>query len=132
MRRTKSGWWNRSNSYGRIERLYRNASRGKRKSDSHLETEALRCLPEKHKSDSDVNAGTWRISNRHNALMHMPPSILNRRTTRNLMQQLIIAGRTFGSRLFTGTGKFGSTSTMEQAILASCSELVTVALKRID
>ncbi|GEP95074.1 thiazole synthase [Chitinophaga cymbidii] len=48
------------------------------------------------------------------------------------MQQLIIAGRTFGSRLFTGTGKFGSVSTMEQAILASGSELVTVALKRID
>lgn len=48
------------------------------------------------------------------------------------MQQLIIAGRTFNSRLFTGTGKFGSTAQMEDAILASGSELVTVALKRID
>lgn len=48
------------------------------------------------------------------------------------MEPLIIAGRTFGSRLFTGTGKFGSAATMEQAILASGSELVTVALKRID
>lgn len=48
------------------------------------------------------------------------------------MKPLIIAGRTFTSRLFTGTGKFGSTALMEQSILASGSELVTVALKRID
>ncbi len=48
------------------------------------------------------------------------------------MQQLTIAGTTFNSRLFTGTGKFGDAATMEAAILASGSELVTVALKRID
>lgn len=48
------------------------------------------------------------------------------------MEPLVIAGRTFGSRLFTGTGKFGSVTAMEEAILASGSELVTVALKRID
>jgi len=48
------------------------------------------------------------------------------------MEPLIIAGRTFSSRLFTGTGKFGSAATMEQALLSSGSELVTVALKRID
>lgn len=43
-----------------------------------------------------------------------------------------IAERTFNSRLFLGTGKFGSNSQMEEAILASGSELVTIALKRID
>lgn len=48
------------------------------------------------------------------------------------MQQLIIAGTAFQSRLFTGTGKFGNEQQMEDAILASCSELVTVALKRVD
>lgn len=48
------------------------------------------------------------------------------------MDPLIIAGRTFQSRLFTGTGKFGSSKVMEDAILASGSELVTVALKRVD
>lgn len=48
------------------------------------------------------------------------------------MQQLTIAGITFQSRLFTGTGKFGSEQQMEDAILASGSELVTVALKRVD
>lgn len=45
---------------------------------------------------------------------------------------LTIANKTFQSRLFTGTGKFGSSRQMEEAILASGSELVTVALKRVD
>jgi thiazole synthase len=44
---------------------------------------------------------------------------------------LQIADKTFHSRLFTGTGKFSSADTMEAAILASGSELVTVALKRV-
>ena len=48
------------------------------------------------------------------------------------MEQLIIAGKTFGSRLFLGTGKFSSNQLMEQAILASGTEMVTVAMKRID
>jgi thiazole synthase len=45
---------------------------------------------------------------------------------------LTIADKTFSSRLFTGTGKFGSSAVMEEAILASGSELVTVALRRVD
>ncbi len=45
---------------------------------------------------------------------------------------LTIADKTFESRLFTGTGKFSAASEMEQALLASGSELVTVALKRVD
>lgn len=48
------------------------------------------------------------------------------------MEKLVIAEKIFNSRLFLGTGKFGSNKEMEQAILASESELVTVALKRID
>lgn len=44
---------------------------------------------------------------------------------------LTIADKTFSSRLFTGTGKFSSASLMEEALLASGSELVTVALKRV-
>ncbi|SHL47632.1 thiazole synthase [Flavobacterium xanthum] len=43
-----------------------------------------------------------------------------------------IGDKIFESRLFLGTGKFGSNLQMEEAILASGSELVTVALKRID
>jgi len=45
---------------------------------------------------------------------------------------LTIADKTFHSRLFTGTGKFGSLAVMEEALLASGSELVTVALRRVD
>lgn len=45
---------------------------------------------------------------------------------------LKIADKEFSSRLFTGTGKFSSSKLMEDALLASGSELVTVALKRVD
>jgi thiazole synthase len=45
---------------------------------------------------------------------------------------LTIADKIFQSRLFTGTGKFRSSNLMENALLTSESELVTVALKRID
>lgn len=45
---------------------------------------------------------------------------------------LKIGYKTFKSRLFTGTGKFSSPEIMEKSILASKSELVTVALKRIE
>ncbi len=48
------------------------------------------------------------------------------------MKKLTIADKTFSSRLFTGTGKFGSSALMEKSLLASGSELVTVALKRVD
>lgn len=48
------------------------------------------------------------------------------------MSTFNLGDKTFQSRLFLGTGKFGSNQQMEEAILASASELVTVALKRID
>lgn len=46
--------------------------------------------------------------------------------------RLTIGNRVFTSRLFTGTGKFRSNEEMEKAILASGTEMVTVAMKRID
>ncbi|HRG37173.1 MAG TPA: thiazole synthase [Bacteroidia bacterium] len=48
------------------------------------------------------------------------------------MHPLNIADKKFNSRLFLGTGKFGSVKQMEDAILTSGTEMVTVALKRID
>lgn len=48
------------------------------------------------------------------------------------MNTFKFADKTFKSRLFLGTGKFGSSYQMEEAVLASGSELVTVALKRVD
>nr|WP_319399882.1 thiazole synthase [uncultured Carboxylicivirga sp.] len=48
------------------------------------------------------------------------------------MSQLKIGNYTFSSRLFTGTGKFASNTIMEEAINVSESELVTVALRRVE
>ena len=48
------------------------------------------------------------------------------------MDNLIIGGREFSSRLFVGTGKFSSNEIMEQAIIASESQMITVAMKRIN
>jgi thiazole synthase len=45
---------------------------------------------------------------------------------------LIIAGREFHSRLFLGTGKFPSNAALASAIEASGTEMVTVALRRVD
>ena len=45
---------------------------------------------------------------------------------------LKIADKEFHSRLFTGTGKFSSSQLMQESLLASESELITVALKRVD
>jgi thiazole synthase len=45
---------------------------------------------------------------------------------------LVIAGKSFTSRFFLGTGKFKSKKDLSDSILSSGSELVTVALRRID
>ncbi|WP_432460390.1 thiazole synthase [Agarivorans sp. QJM3NY_25] len=45
---------------------------------------------------------------------------------------LQIADKSFTSRLFTGTGKFASAELMTASIQASASQLVTMAMKRID
>lgn len=45
---------------------------------------------------------------------------------------LEIGGKEFTSRLFVGTGKFASNRLMLDAILASESQMITVAMKRID
>ena len=49
-----------------------------------------------------------------------------------MSDDLLVAGRSFRSRLFLGTGKFPSNTHLTQAIEASGTELVTVALRRID
>jgi len=45
---------------------------------------------------------------------------------------LTIAGTTFTSRLFVGTGKFASSRIMREAIQASGTRMVTVALRRVE
>ena len=46
--------------------------------------------------------------------------------------KLKIADREFSSRLLVGTGKFASNELMRDALIASGTELVTVALRRAD
>ena len=48
------------------------------------------------------------------------------------MENLVIAGREFNSRLFLGTGKFPNNHLMKDAITASATEMVTVAMKRVE
>jgi thiazole synthase len=45
---------------------------------------------------------------------------------------LVIAGRTFSSRLMLGTGKYRTREEARAALAASGAEIVTVALRRID
>src|SRR5215218_4818659 len=51
---------------------------------------------------------------------------------KQLDDPLVIAGKTFHSRLLLGTGGFRSLEDMGNAIRVSGSELVTVALRRVD
>jgi thiazole synthase len=50
----------------------------------------------------------------------------------NASDELVIAGRAFGSRLFLGTGKFPSNDALRRSIDESGTEIVTVALRRMD
>lgn len=49
-----------------------------------------------------------------------------------MTRALEIGGKKLSSRLFLGTGKFSSAAVMREAVVASGSELVTVALKRVN
>ncbi|MDD3118896.1 MAG: thiazole synthase [Victivallales bacterium] len=49
-----------------------------------------------------------------------------------MMKKMIIDGKELGSRLLLGTGKFASTQSLREAIAASGTELVTVALRRVE
>lgn len=48
------------------------------------------------------------------------------------MNKLTISDKTFESRLFLGTGKFGSIREMAESVISSQTQLVTMALKRVD
>ena len=47
-------------------------------------------------------------------------------------ERLTIAGRTFGSRLILGTGGAPNLKVLEEALVASGTELTTVAMRRVD
>lgn len=74
-----------------------------------------------------VRMGVERWNERHR-LDHLPSSGAGM----NHDDPLIIAGRTFHSRLMIGTGKFPAAHALRDAIAASGSEIITVALRRVD
>ncbi|MEJ2662400.1 MAG: thiazole synthase, partial [Desulfobacteraceae bacterium] len=45
---------------------------------------------------------------------------------------LVLGGKTFASRLFTGTGKFANKALIPKMLEASGSQMITVALRRVD
>lgn len=49
-----------------------------------------------------------------------------------LDEPLVIAGRTFTSRLFLGTGKYPTMQSMQESLAASGTEMVTVAIRYMD
>src|ERR1700712_903697 len=49
-----------------------------------------------------------------------------------MQDALVIAGKSFSSRLIVGTGKYKDVAETEAAIDASGAEIVTVALRRVD
>ena len=59
-------------------------------------------------------------------------SILGDQVTLEDDHQLTIAGRTFNSRLMTGTGKYPSMEAMQQSVAASGCEIITVAVRRVQ
>ncbi|QLE40733.1 glycine oxidase ThiO [Nostoc sp. C052] len=60
---------------------------------------------------------------------HHTPDAMNGVSTNS---PLIIAGKTFQSRLMTGTGKYRSIEEMQQSIAASDCQIVTVAVRRVQ
>ncbi len=57
---------------------------------------------------------------------------LDKPVERPIEDSLVIAGRTFRSRLMTGTGKYRTFEEMRHSIAASGSEIVTVAVRRVQ
>lgn len=52
--------------------------------------------------------------------------------TPDVQTDMVIGGRTFRSRLIVGTGKYPDSRTMLAAVRASGTEMVTVAVRRVD
>ncbi|MEM8777308.1 MAG: glycine oxidase ThiO [Cyanobacteria bacterium P01_G01_bin.49] len=69
-------------------------------------------------------------------LTHYPvPQSINgstRTSDISLTDELVIAGRKFHSRLMTGTGKYPSIPIMQQSVVASGCQIVTVAVRRVQ
>ncbi len=89
-------------------------------------------------STNDKRARLWRLISK-SSRVSSGRNISCRMATRSCFFRLLlgvemlrIADKTFDSHLFTGTGKFASSQLMVESIRASGSQLVTLAMKRVD
>src|SRR4029453_19286227 len=57
---------------------------------------------------------------------------MTQRVLKSVMDNLVIAGKTFTSRLIVGTGKYPSPAVMVRAHEASGADMVTVAVRRVN
>lgn len=67
-----------------------------------------------------------------NGLHYIPMQTLNSPPSSLRDQPLVIAGRSFQSRLMTGTGKYRSIADMQASVAASGCDIVTVAVRRVQ
>jgi thiazole synthase len=88
-------------------------------------------------TDAACNVSTYSRTDaidRVSATQHPSPKMqtLNLPLEQSLDRPLTIAGRTFQSRLMTGTGKYRNLEEMQQSIVASDCQIVTVAVRRVQ
>ena len=84
---------------------------------------------------SNLNSKTQKSLQVEPIAQPLPPSstpVLSQPIAIEDNNKLTIAGRTFNSRLMTGTGKYPSMTAMEQSVAASGCEIVTVAVRRVQ
>ncbi|MCL6751613.1 glycine oxidase ThiO [Nostoc sp. CCCryo 231-06] len=98
------------------------------KSDSVLSNFHYSRFQSKPSTSTPMLTHSANFSNGHNTTP-LPTDAINRVSTDS---PLIIAGKTFQSRLMTGTGKYRSIEEMQQSIAASDCQIVTVAVRRVQ
>jgi len=86
--------------------------------------------PQKQIDASDISAPRLTISNPTKPTITTTTGFNSLETP--VLAPLEIAGRTFTSRLMTGTGKYRSMEETQQSILASGCQIVTVAVRRVQ
>ncbi|MGP1386506.1 MAG: glycine oxidase ThiO [Thainema sp.] len=84
------------------------------------------------RTNSSTDAQTYTAMQTLHPATTQATELTNASTLNALDQPLVIANRTFRSRLMTGTGKYRSLAEMQQSIAASGCEIVTVAVRRVQ
>jgi thiazole synthase len=90
---------------------------------------------------ADFHFSRFQSQSSTTSMLTHPANFINKKTPElsvqtpeNIIQdsELIIAGKAFQSRLMTGTGKYRSIEEMQQSVIASGCQIVTVAVRRVQ